>query len=162
MSVTFQQAPVFTGRSLIVTVGDEGDFKTLASFASYAEAEAAFLATVGNGDRWDFFIQAEALFSDAPEMNVSNGNAMDVLMALGFDAEAYCGSEDSETFHARVLVALAENRIDAGLPTFTDGGNGSATIVHCGREAGYVTDKLERLLVIAEFALANGQNVQWS
>lgn len=99
---------------------------------------------------------------DPVPLNVSNRNAMDILAALGFqvlteDGPNLEGEEDAGTFLARVDIALALAPVDPGLVEVVVG---NAT--DCGREPGYLQD---RLLALRELALAcqrAGLPVIWS
>lgn len=97
-----------------------------------------------------------------PTLNMANSNAREVLMALDLDAEDLCGREDADTFVARVLVALAADRLDDARPAWSEQGSGGATMLWSPRPAGYITERLERLLAIGEACRAAGRAVCWS
>lgn len=160
MSVTFSAEFKTTGRFTIKSWNDAAsDFVPFAGpFASYDEAASNFrTACAAHGvDTLDAHISVEAAYPNAPEVNMANSRAMDLLMAMDLDPEGLCGGEDAEVFHARVLVALAQDRDDAEVPGFRDG-----NAYYGGRREGYVTERLEQLLEVAEFARAKGLRVTW-
>ena len=159
MSVTFSPEHVGTGRFNIVTYREDvGDMAPFATFDSYAEAELNYLTTcAAEGiETWDAFIVGESAIASAPEVNMANGNAAEVLLALDLDHADLYGSEAGATFVGRVLVALATNRLDTAYIAAREG-----NVVYSGREAGYIQSRLEGLLEVGEFAAAHGLGVTW-
>lgn len=97
---------------------------------------------------------------DAPEVNMSNANARILLDLLGFGTEEVCGDCSAADFLGRVLVAAALSPADEGMPAYTAAGN--PRMVECGRRAGYIPAQLDQLRVVAEWAAAQGRDVQWA
>lgn len=116
------------------------------------------------------FITA-TFIEDAPSLNVSNGNAIVLLEALGLLGEVTdtpfgpvpdaCGSLDAETFLGRVLAAEVLSVGDAGTETETLVEEGRATMVMCGRPEGYLDAKLAVLREVATWAQAHQVPVVW-
>jgi hypothetical protein len=101
----------------------------------------------------------QAIESDpAPDLNVSNANAMHLLGLLGLPSEpdecgSLGGSTTAEDFLGRVLIAQAVSPADAGVPVTTEVGQGGATMIDMGRRAGYSEDRLTELRELADFAV---------
>jgi len=101
-----------------------------------------------------------------PDTNCSNANAVLVLEALGITgdfSDICCGSLPVLDFRGRVLLALAIAPTDEGTIPVTyrqgDSVNGvGATVYDLGRSAGYLQDKLVKLLELTDWAIANGRN----
>ena len=95
------------------------------------------------------------------EINMSNANAAVVCGALGIDlaAEGWCGSLPAEDFLGRVLVALAIQPADEGIPSheLPREHNGpfpvGPRIVECGRRPGYIQERLAQLHALAQWAV---------
>jgi hypothetical protein len=95
------------------------------------------------------------------EVNLSNANAVGVLRLLGITPENTenfwnGGSLPAEDFLGRVLIALAVNPADAGVPATQEG-----NFIDAGRREGYFDERLGELRDIAEKAFAEGGKVQW-
>lgn len=189
MSVTFSpELGPLTGYTF--TCGHE-DALTEHRFGTYQDAEE-FLRTEldahGNtghlavcGDDYCaasrmFIIGLEA--EESPEVNISDVNGCHVLGLLGYECGDLSGSDTAEGFLGRVLVALAVNPFDAGVPATTTvggrivDGHGAvalatgpaptgATVVDCGRRPGYSGDVLERLRGVADWAAERGRPIRW-
>jgi hypothetical protein len=108
-----------------------------------------------------------------PEVNVSNGNAIIVLEALGLRPrviesgfgpmpEDPYGSMAAADFLGRVLAAEIMSVGDPGSETETFIEEGCATLINCGRPEGYTDARLAQLREVAEFARAHGKAVVWS
>ena len=97
---------------------------------------------------------------DAPGVNMSNANARTLLDLLGFDGEEDCGDCPADDFLGRVLVAAALSAADEGMPAYEAAGN--PRMVECGRRAGYIPAQLDQLREVAEWAAAQGRDVQWA
>ena len=161
MSVTFSPELVTTARCAVTLYNPEtGNDDVLAMFDSYAEAQANYetvsAAHDADGVVVSTWITPEAVYPEAPEVHMCNGRAVEVMMALDLDIEDLCGGEDAETFYARTLIALAQDRDDAEVPGFRDG-----NMYYGGRREGYITERLTELLEVAEFARAKGLTVTW-
>jgi hypothetical protein len=105
----------------------------------------------------------------APSVNVSDRNGMHLLDLLGIESEGDdefgCqpfGSMSGEDFLGRVLMATAVSPADAGRASTTERAEGGATVIDCGRRAGYSEDRLAQLRELAEFSIATGRKVQWN
>lgn len=191
MSVTF--APVTTGtgtwEARCACVEDAP--KAQATFESYGDASmwlslynASPYALEGCTD--EMCVAYGPMLSEvqsqgvAPEVNVSNINARDLLDVLGIevvDGDLW-GTLSAEDFEGRVLMALAVAPVSAerlteeakaGQVTFGPNGVGidpsgeakGATFILCGRPEGYVQERLESLREVAAFAREHGLDVTW-
>ena len=125
-----------------------------------------------------------------PEVNLSNGNASEMLDNLGIQvgedfAERCIGSMPAEDFKGRVLMALALCPADEGMPAYKLGseeapahfgfiadalegkaqaeaeGREGVTVWQCARREGYTQEMLGYLLEVAEYAQAQGREVVW-
>lgn len=109
----------------------------------------------------------QAIESDpAPDLNVSNTNAMHLLGLLGLPAEpdecgSLGGSTTAEDFLGRVLLAQAVSPSDAGVPVTATVGQSGAVLIDMGRRVGYADDRLTSLRTLADFAVDRGRTVQW-
>ncbi|WP_206663661.1 hypothetical protein [Prescottella subtropica] len=95
---------------------------------------------------------------DAPEVNMSNTNAVMLLDLLGLDTEGF-GDCPADDFLGRVLVASALSPADEGVPAHAVGGN--PRMIDCGRRPGYIQERLGDLHRLAAWAVENGRTVQW-
>lgn len=104
---------------------------------------------------------AEILFmeEDLMVINMHVGGAAKVLAALGLrpDGEEMLGECTAQDFLGRVLVALAVEPEDAGMPSYES----SPNWFECARPEGYVQRHLENLRKLAEFCIENGMLVAW-
>jgi hypothetical protein len=143
------------------------DLTGMAYGEAYAVVHAWYEAEGLNmAERWERAISLTSTVpavAHIPTVNVSNGNARELLMALGLpmDDDGLCGREHGEVFLARVLMALAEDRLDDERPTWEDTGQRGARVIHCGRRAGYVTDTLQRLAEVARGCYEANRYVSW-
>lgn len=96
------------------------------------------------------------------DLNLSNPNACALLEWLGVtEAEGldpdWCGGRlDADVLAIRCRFRLGDGDpegADLGMPTTTQTLDSGATLVSCGRPAGYFTEKAEALLRIAAEAL---------
>ena len=95
------------------------------------------------------------------EVNFSNQNAVGVLALLGVTPENTeefwnGGTLSAEDFLGRVLIALAVNPADAGVPPTQEG-----NFIDAGRREGYFDERLGQLRDLAERALAGGGSICW-
>ncbi|KQP62922.1 hypothetical protein [Nocardioides sp. Leaf285] len=104
---------------------------------------------------------------EIPEINVSSLNAGHLIDdVLGIERDfTHCsaglvGAMSAEQFLGRVLMAMAIQPSDAGVPAHAVGGPG-ATWINCGREPGYDQRVLSHLHEVATWAAANGRDVHW-
>lgn len=122
------------------------------------------------------------------EVNVSISNARTLLEALGLidqvedifaDAaqgsaamgkhDSMCGEMEADQFLGRVLTALALSPEDSGTPDFEmphrvspeTGRAVGATMVQCGRRAGYLQDRLAQLHSLAQWCQTHDRKVVW-
>lgn len=94
----------------------------------------------------------------APQLNVTNINAVFLLEHLGFPAgDELVGSIDADDLLGRVLIAEALAPEDEGVESTQDG-----LMTYCGRQPGYLQDRLAELREVAEGARKLGRKVQWS
>ena len=98
----------------------------------------------------------------APLVNVSNSNAATILRALGVQVGDLCGSMPADDLMGRLLVASALSPADTGVPRRVSGGDGRATLVDFGCDAGYLQDRFEQLCAVARFAADRGVDVMWA
>lgn len=97
---------------------------------------------------------------ETPSANMANSNARDVLSTLGIPDEDLCGGMDPSDFLGRVLTGLALAPESAEIPTHA--ALGATNLITCGREAGYVQDRLRDLHEVAQFAIAHNRDVVWA
>ena len=96
-------------------------------------------------------------------VNMSNANAVRVCASLGLDLEewGWCGSLPAQDFLGRILLALAIEPVDAGVPSTVDAAPGRATFVDCGRAPGYTQERLGQLRELADWAVANNAEISF-
>lgn len=98
--------------------------------------------------------------SEAPEINLAQGNAAVFLRLLG--KEDWCGTiphaEIPDAIRACIRVLNSDARLSACTsPTTVDG-----NIYDMGRTDEYVTRRLGDLMQLFEYAAQNGYDVVWS
>lgn len=91
------------------------------------------------------------------ELNVSNANARSILEWLGYSQEAsgdLCGEMPARALAARCQRRLwpEARNVDAGVAPEVVQTPGRATLVECGRDAGYLNDRTQKLLHLATAA----------
>jgi hypothetical protein len=96
------------------------------------------------------------------EINVSSANAVVLCDTLGINLaeEGWCGSLPAEDFLGRVLLALAIQPSDEGIPAH-ELPTGGVRWVECGRRPGYIQDRLAQLHELAAWAVAHGAVVDF-
>lgn len=95
-------------------------------------------------------------------INVNNGNARHLLELLGLPFDGNGGTLDAHDFKGRVLVAMALNPADAGVPAHTAHSDLlGMTVIDGGRRPGYTDERLTALLDVAEAAIRQGRTVSW-
>lgn len=96
------------------------------------------------------------------EVNMSNSNAAVVCDALGInlEEEGWCGSVPAENFLGRVLVALAIQPSDEGIPSH-ELPTGGVRWIECGRRPGYTQDRLAQLHALATWAVENNAEIDF-
>lgn len=165
MSVTFSSPGTVIGWKLSCGCLDAEGL----SFDTYQEA-------VGYFDAHGFSVELLATCADAdncaseppsigpiyeeepPYVNVSNANAIRLLEVLGLPCtfDMLGDSEPADDFLGRVLMALAVNPADPGLPAIEEG-----NVIDCGRRPGYLEDRLGQLRDVAAWAAAHRKVVMW-
>lgn len=137
---------------------------------TYGEVEPLYdtpAARVTCDDQWcaaDNWVRAAAIPAiEVPWVNVNNFNAAHLCEVLGLPRdpeEGLVGSIAASDFLGRVLMAMAINPSDAGVPATT--GPGGASWVDCGRRAGYTDEMLPRLHALATWAVEHDRDVTWA
>lgn len=97
------------------------------------------------------------------EINMSSSNAAVVCGALGIDLaeEGWCGSLPAEDFLGRVLMALAIQPSDEGVPARDDTVPGQVRWIECGRRPGYIQERLAQLHELAQWAVAHQAEIDF-
>lgn len=125
---------------------------------------AEFFARKQRGEVCDWCgITTSYTVDDSFDVNMSNGNARDVLEALGLIVDnemPWCGDIAPDDLVGRVLIARAVAP-DPALASYELTGERGARLVFAGRQAGYVNEKLDRLQRLAEVCAAMGRRIQW-
>lgn len=96
----------------------------------------------------------------APEVNMANGNAAQILDLLGLDFDGDWGETRADDFLGRVLIAQAL------LTVATDDAHGLPAVqernwTDCGRRPGYLAERLTDLHRLATWAVDNQAAVTW-
>lgn len=126
--------------------------------------------------------------AEAPSVNLANTNAAHVLDLLGYtqpvtaaavghattpttdgmaatllSMTSVCseGEDSADAFLARVVMAQALDTFHVERPASTTGGNGAMQVVDCGQRPGYLSDVLDRLTEVAEYARRHALIVTW-
>lgn len=178
MSVTFTTTP-FTISAYAFTCGHDNGV-TEHRFGSYQDAVAfrqAELDTHGHAGGLalcgDDYCAVSGLFvhpiidDPAPDVNVSNANAVPLLRLLGLPVDLedeeveLCGTATAEDFLGRIMMAQAVSPSDACMPATEEQGEGML-LVWCGRRVGYSDDRLVALRELADFAVSRGKTIQWA
>jgi len=92
-------------------------------------------------------------------VNVSNTNARAILERLGVEFD-YCGTLDPTDLLGRAMTANI-GQDDSGRPSSIETGAGGATMIDCGRSAGYFDRNFERLATLATIAQRRALPVVW-
>jgi hypothetical protein len=167
MSVSFSPAFVEGVDVPSVVVCGCRDFRS-EEFPSYAVAYLALPAVTSTCD--DPYCHDLKFIEPAvsePEVNVSNLTAVELLDNLGIlvgeDFSERClGSISATDLKGRVLMALALLPEDEGMPAYESSNTMFGLKVWAApRPAGHTQNVLHRLLEVAEFALAQGRDVDW-
>jgi hypothetical protein len=88
-------------------------------------------------------------------LNVNNVNACELIEALGLDVVSphdLIGEIRGRDLKARCLKALAGPRDDSAIEQIESVGAKGSRVIECGRRPGYVTEKLQAMLRLAEAA----------
>lgn len=105
------------------------------------------------GERFDY----DALPGRGNGFNLSNANARDLLAWIGLPESYYddlCGELDAHATAARCRRRLwpEARNLDAEKPGHVDAAPGRATLIDCGRDAGYLQERTRWLLALCERA----------
>ena len=98
------------------------------------------------------------------DINVSNGNACDILVALGLSPREQGGELRIDEFINRCRNWLRANIGKPGreIEPSVDAEPGRATFIDCGRREGYLNEKLHALAVMAERGREQGATlISW-
>lgn len=87
-------------------------------------------------------------------VNMANRNANDVLIVLGIEED--CGTLDAALMLDRIDTALAIGFADAAMPTLALGQR-----VECGRDPGYIADRLAQIRTLALACHEAGKAITW-
>lgn len=100
---------------------------------------------------------------DAPTVNMSNINAREVLLALGYISEDLTGSKSGSDLLDDTNRALALADFDEGRESqvMSRNSEGQPNMVLCGRRPGYVQSRLDDIRAVAQFAADRGYEVSW-
>ena len=99
--------------------------------------------------------------TEVPEVNVSNENARFILSLLGVEFD-YCGSVSAAELLERIAFGQVVGGGDEGTVAVEYRSEGGATMIECGRSAGYADRRLAQIAEVAEWAAAHGREVVWS
>jgi len=102
---------------------------------------------------------------DAFEMNVSNANGVDLLLALGLAPKTSSDPMPIDAFAGLVTAALRRHlgRRSPEQENVTDNADGRMTFVYCGRPEGYIEDRLGDLARLIQRSRAAGAtHIGWS
>lgn len=103
--------------------------------------------------------------SNPLELNVANDNFFHLMTLLGYDSATpeYCGSFGDgslQDLREKIVFSLesikAMPALDGGTETVEYSSPNHATMIYCGREAGYDTMRLTQLLKIVDAVIAVG------
>jgi len=88
------------------------------------------------------------------EINVSNGNAVDILTTLGIDTKDLYGEMRAIHFRNKCSIALKnlQRTGDPEIQSFTDVGDKGAKVIYSGRPEGYLASRIDSLLKLTEKA----------
>lgn len=170
MSVTFQVDANPTGKYTFSCYQD--GFTGMTVHGPYANHDEALLELARHQigcESCDVYGAHVSAQMDVDEfVNLSNQNASMMLEVLGMPAnfdDGLCGSMPAAEFLARARAALnVESAIGshAAVPSTVTQHAGGPTIVNCGQPAGYVVERLQHLIDVAETAERLGRTVTWA
>lgn len=96
---------------------------------------------------------------DPLEVNLANGNAFALMEWLGMVPEEY-GSIPAKRLRVLIGRRIMRGGGDDGTATVETRGAHGASLITCGREAGYFEDRARKLLALAEAAGEDG-TITW-
>jgi len=168
MSVTFSIEANTTGEFVIACFdaerGEDIEVARADSYEGILVERAAHMLVCEECQHYGCFSRAVVDVSEDFDMNVSNMNARILFNALGIDGgEDLCGMLDAEQFQGALLLAMAEDRDDSGVPSAEVApGRPGATMIDCGLRPGYFADRFAGLHALAAEAVRLGRPVVWS
>lgn len=157
MSVTFRANQPPTGWEINTWCDTQVDPRTDRDTATEAAATHDRGCTECTGQGGAYLWPIEQI----EPVQMSNGNAADVIAALGYPEGELWGQAEAEDLAGRALLARAMLDESPGRPSETIRQEGAATLVHLGRQAGYVNRRIDQILTLAEEAAAAGVGVHW-
>lgn len=169
MSVTFQ--PALQDSDFIGTVATCAGDDTAITLTPMPHEDAALAGLVHSDACEDEICRVYGANLDVAlahtdlevSVNVADGNASHLLDVLGLPFDGNGGHLDAADFKGRVLVAMALNPVDAGVPAHTAHSDLlGMTVIDAGRRPGYTDERLTHLLEVAEAALRQGRDVSWA
>jgi len=101
---------------------------------------------------------------NAFELNVSNANGDDLLVALGFAPNLSCPPVAIASFAARVTNALRQRlgKRSPELQTIVDNDPGAIIVIYCGRREGYLEERLGDLAALVQRSrVADATHLGW-
>ena len=129
-------------------------------FPDYKEAVKGWHALGADSMSWS--ISARYDIPDDYSVSMCNGNAADVVEALGYPREDYCdGEAEPDDLIGRCLIAVALAP-DPSLPAYEQVGQRGARLIDVGRDAGYIREKCSQIRALAEQAKLMGRTVVWN
>ena len=102
-------------------------------------------------DVW-LFPPAARQAPDAFELNVSNANGADLLLAMGLDPDADQPPMPIDAFSGLLTAALRRHlgQRSAALEAVADQQFGKMTVIHCDRREGYIEERLGALAALVQ------------
>lgn len=163
MSVTF--APAMLDTDLAGWALTCGCTDPQTTWATHQEAVAAFptwSATCNDEMCAAYGPRVTPVYAvDVPYLNVSNNNGRRLLSLLDLDAFEAVGSTTAADFLSRAFLADLLMPVDKGAQVHEDRTAGGMQFVDCGRDPGYLQDRLATLTGIALWARSHGRDVTW-
>ena len=101
---------------------------------------------------------------DAFEINVSNANGDELLLAIGLDPSAEHPPMPIAAFSTLVTAALRRHldQRSPELETVADQTPGMMTVIHCGRREGYIEERLGELAALVQRSrTADATHIGW-
>jgi hypothetical protein len=101
---------------------------------------------------------------DAFELNVSNANGADLLLAMGLDPDVEQPPMPIDAFSGLLTAALRRHlgQRSAALEAVADQQHGKMAVIHCGRREGYIEERLGELAAIVQISrAANATHFGW-
>lgn len=133
-------------------------------YPTYEAACEGWKVLGASPDSWSLSPRYE--IPSSMDVQMSNDNARDVLdvlgIAVGQPFSEWCsGSIEPTDLIGRCLVALAIAH-DPGVSTPGTVGTNGARLLASSRKAGYLHDKCEAILLLAEQAKSDGRLISWT